>query len=886
MAWPVIPGIVDSDTHLTAAALMAPSVALAQRTEHLRGLIAALDGDARGSLVLNLTAENDVVVGDVVYLNELGVVAKAQAQASQSRDSASYLVADLSAHAIGVVTSRSGQQATVAAGGVVDLSALAVADMLESGELFSAGAYYLSTAEAGKITRTARQPAVFIGLFVNSATAPTQLDFALLKPATKDLWQSHLHYDFPLKGQPAGELLSATVGPTTTHSIRGLMPDAFQSGGDEEGEVPPIRARISGNWSGAGPVTYTLWVTASDDTLATARLHWATNDGSDDVGGSVAEGGVRLVAYNHPTSFGSKGLTFTLEMGGLLDEYVTDYAASDFTALVTTGAAAAELTWTVTVPDRVRGWEQHWIRARGVYVGTTPTTETARALYLFGRLTPLATPRELDELTVTVTSSGDSFSEDTVDLAVTDRDGVSVCTFTNVGISDGGALLIESGTDKYQLWLVIGALDADGAAVVEADGLETTDAWKFTFSDRAPGAAFAYNMGLDPLRRYYPAQPVGATTLVRNGLVLSQRHEFAADVGAYRSAVDTLYWYDETNSEVPFPEDWVSVADPGIAANAQNLMIYLTSAMQRRTGSVTSVVGDGQIAVVDAATGEPASVGNLQLKLSGVAQITDGIASGSKAVKTVGADGKLLSGYVVEKLLAGPGILLSSPDGVPVGQGVVTLSVDLANLSRGDFAVYLANARQELIPNQLFSYTQLLAWTHGSTSNIGSAVVLQMRVPAHLAGTYRLLLYASVFGTVAVGGTPSRRWAGLKVTYSIARDTADGTSILTAPQKSFNLPEDIRFGKTAGAYAAYDPVLIHTDESIAEVDGTTNAAFCDGFPRTADLEDEGFEVLQPGDTIAIKLERTSPGASHRTGSTEYTSPIGFLNFSWRLLTVV
>lgn len=880
MPYPPVPGLVDGLTPLGAAALMAPTLALVQRTDYLYDRLNALVGDNRGATTISLpVATADApAAGDVVYLKDDGTLGKALA--STSATPPYFSAAGRDATAIGILTSISDGIGTVAVAGIVDLSSFTTASLLQSQEEFVAGALYLSTTEPGRLTRSPLGPAVYVGVFIADANDPLQFDYAVINPNMKDLWQAHLHNNFALVGQAAGAHIVTGVDPDIVHSIRGFAPDSYLPGEANDEVEPPYRARIYGEYTGTGTVTYTLWIGTSDDSMATARLYWSTSDGSDM---DDAAAGVRVPAFNVPVAFGDMGLVFILEMGGAIADY--DDAGTDFDEFVTSTVDIEDRRWTLVLPTAAKGWRQKWVFATAVYTGTTPTTETERALYLFGMYVN-PDGRASERIVVTVTDSAGHFSDGTVDISVTDKNGDEIIAIAGVAMAGFAYNIVNAG--DYDLWLVASPYKVDGTAVTEAAGLEVTDSWTFEFDDDAPDAVFEYAMAFDNARTYYPPSPAGAATLTRNGLVLEQRDSFDTGLGIYKPALSTLFWYDDEDSNIPFPIDWVSLADTGLAENRQALMLYLTSTALARSGIVSSIIGDGNVSVVDASTGAAASTGNLKIILSLAQAITDGVVTGGRAVKIVGNDGKFVTGWVVEKLVAGPGITITSLQGAPTGQGQVEIGVDVNGLTRGGFRLTSVNAKEELVPGKLFVFTKLLGWTHSLTTNVPSGFILQMQVPPGLTGTYRLYLYASVFGVDGVGGTPSDRYAGLRCSYSITRDySTAGTpgsvvaSLAAAPVVTFDLASDIHFGSTGAAYTSYDPVLIHTDPTLAEVDGSINANFSDGFPRTADSG--SFGLLQAGDVLAIKLERISPIVSHRTGSTQYTAAIGFVNFNWRLV---
>lgn len=899
-SFPPVVGYRDSVDDLEEQDMNRPINALTQRTDWLRDRLDVISGDRPFESVrlvdIDLSTDDIPSLLDFVYLEpDTAAFAPARAEAIPSAIEA-YASASSASYSIGILVDVSGSDTgTVITYGYLDLDGILLSELLETNEVFRDGPYYLSTAEPGKMTAEARGPAIYLGFFLEDKTNPGYGDFAVITPQIKDIWQAHLHYNFALSSQPAGDNEATGTTPSDIHYVRGIKPDDYQPGGGSSGE-PPIRALLVGDWTGEGQVTYTVWVTTTDDTLSGALVHWSTSDGSDDTGGSA---GVRLMAYNTPIDIGSKGLQFVLEKGGDFADYTT---TADFDELATIGVPQAERQWTVVVPDRITGWQQKWVRELSSYTGSTPTTETEVAMYLFGRF---ANPdlRAYDNISVEVTNSGGHFSAGTVDLDVKDRYGTTIASFTNVDY--GGPALAVVNAGDWDLWLVISEYDDDGNSVVDTvGGLQTTDSWEFQFVDEAPGAAFEYTVNFDAnLDSYYPPSPLTAVVLENNGVTMDQYGVFVDGEGTYTPTFRTLYWYPDAYARAPFPRDWQTMALPGSDEYQINSMLYFNRMAMAAAGIVTSLQTDSEssLSVVDAATGMPANVGDLKIQGDLTYSLEDTGREGYNAVKGAGENEKLQLGPVVEKITPGPGITVQTLGGAPEGQGTVQVGFSGEGIGEGYFTdVALLNAKQEIVPNKVYSFIKLLDWDSASSDNINTAFQMQFRVPPSLPGEYRAVFYLTVFGLEKIDegvNVQNTQWAGLTMTYSIIRDlTLAGTpayvddTLLDANEVEYHLPTDVPFGRTAGssvpgvAYRAYDPVLIHNDSSLTPIEGQIADPFMgSGVPTPADVAAGTFDLLAAGDLVAVKLQRSDPTLTHQGGSKEYTPDIGFINMRWKLV---
>jgi hypothetical protein len=321
------------------------------------------------------------------------------------------------------------------------------------------------------------------------------------------------------------------------------------------------------------------------------------------------------------------------------------------------------------------------------------------------------------------------------------------------------------------------------------------------------------------------------------------------------------------------------------------------------SGPVTSLrpAPNSPIKVLDCGTGESSNVGDLMLDIDLLTNVYASNVPGYKAVKT-SRNGKLVSGPLVEQIIAGPGIFLQQYKDHPRGQGKVIISSQ--DLYNGDFEeVALENAKQEQIG--MFPYIKLLGWSDGSSSNIPSAFVSKFTVPSNLSeGNYRIRVYATIFGEKSIPENALASYiAGIEFTYNILPDY----NPLNAGDNytEYNLANNyitrktpftakVRFGRLDNnqyVYNGFDPLLIHnnpefvgpTSDSKFSFQNALGIAFptIDETSNSQGSDNSGIDFVKPGYIVAVRFSRTNSGA----GNYEYTGGIGFINLRWELIKV-
>jgi hypothetical protein len=967
--------------------------------EQLQSLLGS--GTFESVRILNAALETESEyapsVGDFVQLDR---TTRTYAQALASVSDEDVFTADPQAYAVGLLVHvNSDNTGTIVLYGKADLSTSGagwdLSGMVETGvEVYRNGTYYLSTAEAGKMTATPAGIAIYLGQFQDSAASPGYGGSVLLNPQYRDTGEAHIHRAYPLYDQVAGFNYTDGVLPTSVHSVLGFDPEVAATGAD----VIPRMVAL-GAWTGGAATQYTIWLSGSSDpneTLAASAdpanawgsvyIHWTSSDPNEDSGATL------VWAFETPRAVGTKGLMCSLEQmtGQPNDEPFNPLAGVD----------PDKRTWILTVPDMTRGW---LARKTRLYLDDHPATDNGFSLMLKGGPHTSTDSRPYETVTAksgdfhnivytgqpnageTIVISGTTFEFYTTTYAGTDEGvaigvdadttyqnllaailaanitgcdaalstannalvvvlptgtGITSSTAANVTVplvaSYTGSGDLSAGTvgllvyDQYNhclvdsatpywtgidyweevaltngLTLMVLPYDDDGTAA-SANTVVAGDYWDVTFVDEAPGANFDYALGMHPaLSQYYPPIPRNAATLVMNGVELSAYNIFPANAD-YAVGLATISWFNNGYGGVPWPRDWVSVASPGSDVYQQQLLFHLVRMAAGNTGLVTSLRSStgSPIKVLQCGTTEPATTGDLELDLDLNLEIEDANLAGWRAVKSISGQ-KLRRGPVVEKILPGSGIDISSSAGAPAGQGIVTISTS-TNAYAGEFeTVALENAKQDVIG--MFPYIRLLGWTTGDTNNTPTAFIGKFRVPHNIAPSaeFRVVVYATVFGEQEIPwiGGGSILYAGLAFEYSILPDytnvitggeTAWGSLDETLPDGMMTMSTpvtgEVPFGKyDAGdpsqpIYKAYDPLLVHNDDTLTDTDRRQAQIFGGPFPVRAALSgwtDPADPVVRAGSLVGIRISRSDVLSVGQ----EYTGAVGFINLRWKLVSV-
>lgn len=799
--WPAVTRLSDGQ-NVDAATLNKPIEELAERTNYLYDKIRVFDRyNPLAAVVVSdvkLDPSDTPALGDVVYMDPDRLCRKALA----TSDLLDMFTASGSSFAVGVLSARSGLSGSITMFGRVGLAASSydLAKMVEDGETYRDGVYYLSGRQAGRITATPSGPRVLVGQFYRSTAASSSGkipgDFALVHVEARDFAEAHVHRSYGLVGLPAGEQACTEDAPGGRHVFLGYSTDplANESRGSDYDAVVAPRLVFTGEWllhdshkyefvlCGSEGRDAAIGVTDDDGNLVLrfgenpgVYLYWKNED-------TDAEGLIQFTAFKQPKALEN----------GVYVELRPDPSLEDGSTLVYSCPPDSEdidvRKWSqgMTLPDAGRGW----------------------------------------------------------------RD-----------------------------------LTADEIARFENDGR------------RVP--KFVYNCGFDAsLQAFYPPVPLQSAALMMNGVELASNR--FGDTYAYSLEPDSVYWYDDGWDNAPWPVNYTTRGSTVGDWEERRLVLHFTKATTTETGPVTSLAarkGSG-LRIYRCGSDEESGVGDLEIDFDPTGNVDDANLEGYKVVKA-GKDGRLLTGPVVERIVAGSGIMVTRWGSSPQGQGTVVISAKSGGLQGPFEEVALQNAKQDLVG--MFPYVRLLGWSSSeSASNTASAFILKFHVPYdNAAGVYRVHLSGSVFGLTSYTGGDAR-YAGLQLRYSILPDlnpVGDGTTAAAANVQDdlvgndgvrpLEIPLVSRTGTAGAEYTAFDPVFVHTDDGSADVVGSSYAAFGDPLPLLSECKSyadahpsvvEAQFGVQPGHTVAVRIAR-GPVLS---GVSEYTGSIGFMNLRWFL----
>lgn len=945
--WVQVEKLRDGDS-VNSETLNTPIDQLASRTEYLkRRLGTIIEDGVQSALILSdvdLDKEDvdNLSVGMVVYKAKDGF-RRAQAKMHLYDD----FTADDSAFTIGIIINKSSEnKGDVLIYGKLGIGAdplLTVGGMLQEGEKFRSGRYYLSANEPGKITANPSGPLIYIGSFHSSVTTTGEFSsdaFACINPQFMDIGTSHVHRAYPLVARPAGDI--DTDGTT----VVGYLPSSHSS---ESKQYPSLI--FGGTWTSTSDVRYTFNLVDSQ-TWGTVKLQWYKNGDS---------GNYKIVDIPAPGVF--VNLDNGLKVKVLFPEATKSKA---YTSSLTEG----ERTWNLTFPWAGKGWVNHSVDAVASVVsdqsdssssdesssdsiapemhvllsGSWPVQDNFVYCSFPARLQSVAFNSVQNMTTVTIDGStyqfvaqGESVTPGNikVDKAATVNETLyNLAKVVNISAKDavvlvrrntlfvreatltgatttrtGGSFDVIGGTIPLMVVYSADYTVFDDAIVnkstytpISLDDLKVTvyakgatAASNYTCEpgtllyaeayDYAPSAIYDYVMGLhQSVDYYFPPVPAQSAGLFVNGVEMENAAMFPSNP-TYVIGRKTLHWMEDDLEHLPWPAG-ITGHDPVLdPSDDKNMAFYFNVGFQCATGPVTSLVPapGAPIKLYTYGTNEPAYTGDLMVDAAFDFSVVDSNVQGYNVAKQ-GRGGKLLAGPVVEKINAGPGIIVTKAAGCPDGQGTLTISADNGAMRDHFNEVALENAKQEKLG--LFPYISLLGW--GASANIPSAFTMMMRVPTSLDPDkgYRLQLRMVMFGTSSYS-TPVKRVAGIQMEYNILPDyTGDVHSSLKtgliAPgsPRQISVPLGHRDENQNWTYVAYDPFVATTDIDVPKTDDVCVPFSNQPLPSSEELPNV---VLKPGYLVAIRISRSAPsGVGGNSEYEAYTNPLGFLSMDWSL----
>lgn len=397
MYWPQVDKLKDKES-LDSETLNRPVDQLATRTEYLKSRLSGIvENGYQSSLVLTdvklLTDDEsgDFQVGNIVYRagGIDGGFRKAQAKMHLFDD---FRAAD-SAFVMGVLVRVSDSTGDVLIYGKIDLSidggmSMLKSVVLQSGEKFRSGRYYLSATEAGKLTASPNGPLIFVcSIFSDDSDSATDR-FAngsegFVNPQFLDIGTSHVHRAYRLVARPAGDIVDG--------KMVGYLPTGVERGYDDQ-RLPSLV--FGGAWESEPDVEYEFSLSEAS-AWGSVTLSWTKNgDASSHTSRDIPAPGVYVDVDN-----------------GLKVKVMFPEATS---ARAFTTLSESQRKWTLTFPLAGRGWKPHSVEAVSPDASATTddcdVTTPVLKVCVDGRW-----PEASNTVFVTIPSKLSSFEFDTID---------------------------------------------------------------------------------------------------------------------------------------------------------------------------------------------------------------------------------------------------------------------------------------------------------------------------------------------------------------------------------------------------------------------------------------------------------------------------------------
>ena len=816
---------------LDADTLNVPIGQLSDRTTYLYNRIRDLGGNFSSVLLMDAPLEDGVAPGSAVCLDAATGRFRAAIASMALYDD--FTAAD-SAFTVGMLQSRSGERGTVVVYGSLDLGQMAADDVLERGEAFRRGRYYLSSSEAGRLTSSPRGPVICVCSIDGELADGGFTGRAMVSPQYLDMGTSHVHRTAVLEARPAGTL-----------SEKGYLPlDETHT----DAQKGPLALRFGGTWTSDSKVDYSFFLgNETANWLNGLELKWREDGGAETHSVPIPAPDVEVPLSN--------GLTVRLSL-----------PASDSDKAYS-GLSAGQRTWeTLTFPDAGRGWLGHEPAA-------VAESASVEGLKVAVRGSPDASPMPVSVafpgsaqiLTLGKISAGSTFAyggrtyeftEDVdsypgrnapVSLGTCQADSALYLARALNEASGGGAgggagadggtfAVFEGDAGLVQMvameasaipekGIVASVSSKSGsgfdtvgegeraAVAVAFDGnlrvlggnavaenvvpqawndigrgfylmpyRDTSDAVTVpagtvasgTLADDEPGAVYDYALGLDrTVARYWPPVPPKSAALMVNGVEMDNK-ALVPDSPTVSFGRDTIHWFTGRTGRKPWPEAFTrrgAAIDP---SEDKAEILHWVRGFQGATGPVTSIQArpGSPIRVVGYGTDDAANTGDLEVSAELDFTIVGGGAPGYMVPKR-SSNGRLIAGPVVERIVGGAGVSVLSRAGCPDGQGTVVVALGNGAYRNAFSDVALENAEQAKIG--MFPYVRLKGYSGASIAS-PSAFTATMRVPENLPdGNYALRVFGSVFGEAGFSGAQSRRVAAVRLSYDILPDfSAEG----------------------------------------------------------------------------------------------------------------
>lgn len=395
----------ENETNLDADTLNVPIQQLGDRTAYLYAkLKEMMAGGPMSAVVLTDVALStdkgeEPYVGNAVRLDQTRQLFTAAKATMSLYDD--FMAAE-SAFTIGILMSKDGNRGNVIAYGSMNLNPSGAEipkdSMIETGEEFRPGRYFLSAKEAGKLTAYPSGPVIYVCTIGGSVSASGGLDgSAIVSPQFLDIGTSHIHRVAALTARPAG-----------TRSTAGYLP-IDQSGIDDNSSSPagassgPLALRFGGTWTNDAKVSYDFRMSqGTAEWPGGVILQW-TEDGGREVHSVTIPGPDVEVPISH-------GLTARLSIG------------TSGPTVAYSGLSQDQIRWpTLVFPDAGMGWLDHMAYAVAEAV-SVPGLKVAISGRLESSVANVSArfPGRVDAYDLAQISAGDRFTYDGAVYVFTD----------------------------------------------------------------------------------------------------------------------------------------------------------------------------------------------------------------------------------------------------------------------------------------------------------------------------------------------------------------------------------------------------------------------------------------------------------------------------------
>lgn len=838
--WSQLKKFRDGD-NLDANTLNVPIGQLGDRTAYLYARLKELLASGKMSSVIltgaKLSTESgrEPVVGNAVYLeHESQRFAAAKATMSLYDD---FKAAD-SAFTVGILQSKDGDTGNVLIYGSLNLnpggSPFMVADMIESGEDFRPGRYYLSANEAGHLTSNPNGPLIYVCTISGGVVAGGFDGSAIVSPQFLDIGTSHIHRTAVLTARPAGSVSTAGYLP---------LDESYT-----QAQKGPLALRFGGTWTADKEIDYSFYLDqGSADWPTGVVLRWKENGKESD------DFKVQIHAPDEEVAV-SNGLTVRLS----LPASGSTHAYSDL--------SSGQRTWeTLTFPEAGRGWLDHETKGiadpgdgvglRVAFKGKIDASPTTVNVAFPGSIQILhlgeishGTTFTYDGTTYEFSADVDSYDGDNTPLPIGtcladsalflvqalnkaylqshDRYGFAVFEHNDTGSSGDSS----SGSDAEIVAMDADSISVDGTMIVDKDvvsgtGFDVVGAsgiklvvfdgnglvmsnvpvvsdvssygWKdagdvslmiyqvaegtvyvgsgsqvaAVVADDEPDALYDYVIGMDPkISNYWPPVPPKSAALLVNGVEMDNK-AILPEGPTVSFGRKTIHWFVSDRGRKPWPEGFVRRGAYIEPVYDKAEVMHWVRGFQGATGPVTSL---------QAKQGSPLRIygyGTDSFANTGALEIDadfdfrmENGGAPGFSVPKRTRNGRMIAGPVVERILGGAGVSIISKAGCPDGQGTVVIALDNGAYRNQFTDIALENAEQAKIG--MFPYLRLKGYSGSITSP--SAFTATMRVPTNLPdGKYALRVFASVFGEAGFTGQVKRS-ACFKFAYNILPDFSAG----------------------------------------------------------------------------------------------------------------